>query len=109
MIALANTKRSEYGRHSVVRAFTVNLTYFVLIRARALTAACGFARRRGKGSPILSRIRLRIEDDAGARPARRIRSERQYKSRKRDNPHRLLHTTMDQIRKTIPDGLPTAV
>ncbi len=26
-----------------------------------------------------------------------------------DNPHRLLRTTMDQIRKTIPDGLPTAV
>jgi hypothetical protein len=39
----------------------------------------------------------------------RDESERQYKSRKRDNPHRLLHTTMDQIRKTIPDGLPTGV
>ena len=36
----------------------------------------------------------------------RDESERQYKSRKRDNPHRLL---MDQIRKTIPDGLPTGV
>jgi hypothetical protein len=36
-------------------------------------------------------------------------SQRQYMSRKRDNPHRLLHTTMDQIRNTIPDGLPTGV
>ena len=44
-----------------------------------------------------------------SRPSLRDESERQYKSRKRDNPHRLLHTTMDQIRKTIPDGLPTAV
>ena len=39
----------------------------------------------------------------------RDKSERQYKSRKRDNPHRLLYATMDQIRKTIPDGLPTGV
>jgi hypothetical protein len=39
----------------------------------------------------------------------RDESERQYKSRKRDNPHRLLYTTMDQIRKTMPDGLPTGV
>jgi hypothetical protein len=39
----------------------------------------------------------------------RNESERQYKSRKCDNPHRLLSTTMDQVRKTIPDGLPTGV
>ena len=39
----------------------------------------------------------------------RDESERQYKSRKRDNPHGLLYTTMGQVRKTMPDGLPTAV
>lgn len=39
----------------------------------------------------------------------RDESELQYKSRKLDNPHRLLYTTPDQIRKAIPDGLPTAV
>jgi hypothetical protein len=39
----------------------------------------------------------------------RDESERQYKSRKRHNRNRLLYATMDQLRKTIPDGLPTAV
>jgi hypothetical protein len=39
----------------------------------------------------------------------RDESERRYKSRYRDNPDRLLYTTLDQIRKTIPDGLPTGV
>jgi hypothetical protein len=35
--------------------------------------------------------------------------ERQYQSRKRDDAHRLLHPTTDQIRKTMPEGLPTGV
>jgi hypothetical protein len=55
-----------------------------------------------------------VEDGFSLRSSVRFPSgshacERQYQSRKRDNPHRLLHTRMDQIRKTIPDGLPTGV
>jgi len=35
--------------------------------------------------------------------------ERQYKSRKCDDAHRRLHPTTDQIKKTMPEGLPTGV
>ncbi len=54
-------------------------------------------------SPGSHSLRMMLVRDLGDE------SERQYKSRKRDNPHRLLYTKMDQIRKTIPDGLPTGV
>jgi len=69
------------------------------------TTSCGFQASQGSSNAF----GYSPDEDAGARPARGIRSERQHKSRKRDNPHRLLPITMDQIRKTIPDGLPTGV
>ena len=51
--------------------------------------SCGFCQASRQGSSNTFRIRLTMEDDAGARL--RDEFEQQYRSRKRDHPHRPLY------------------